>query len=230
MQKRLNINGRILSLTEPPASHYCSAPAQEWCQQQLDSGHTKPVVWFLKDAVYHVLRPQADTARASGFYSTWKSLHSRGVRLFVCQSACRRRLPAGSVNEDLFEISTLTRWADDFAHQLDDSESGVCCIIGDQPPGPGFIRESIDPVLSLLAMEIPVNVIFTAAAKEHLLNEVNWRKWRMLPETEERVRLIVQGSEVNDEERQLLLSRQGVQLLAARDYAGLVENGSCVYV
>lgn len=230
MKDRLNINGRILSLCEPPSSFSASTRAQQWCQQQLDSGGPVPSVWFLKDAVYNVLAPESDSGRVSEIMLVWKSLHNQGVKLSVCQSACQRRLPAGSVDEDLFDFSTLTLWADDLTRQLDAVESGICCIIEDPASKSRFIRESIDPVLSLLAMEVPVSVVFAPTAVDHLLDEPHWRKWRMLPETEERLSMYIQGSGLSAERREVLLKRHGLQIISSQGFKTRLETSNHVYV
>ena len=230
MQDRLNINGRILSLREPPSLYAASTGAQQWCQQKLDSGGPAPSVWLLKDAVYQVLVPQTDSGRASDLHSVWKCLKKQGVKISVCQSACHRRLPEGSVDEGLFTISTLTQWADELVGQLNDVTAGIYCIITQPAAHSRFLRESIDPALSLLAMEMPVTIVFATAALDHLLDDEHWRKWRMLPEFEERVSLIVEDSELSADSRKRLLDRKYIQVLPSRDFSRQVAAGRSVYV
>jgi len=230
MQKRLNINGSVLSLSQPPSSCLSSQTAQSWCQRIIETGVQTPVVWFLQDAVYHVLRPPADVDRMMDAYEIWKVLHKQGVKLVVCQSACARRLPSGSLDDEIFELSTLTQWAADMIRQAEAKTTTIYCIVDEPALSTQFLREKIDQVLSLLALEISVCLVFTTAAVDHLLDEKHWRKWRMLPETEDCVSLFVCTEGLLPECMQSLIKKSDVQLLSADELAEITTKGCCVYV
>lgn len=238
MHKRLNINGRVLSLCQPPSAYLSSEVAQSWCQQFLETDTQPPVVWFLQDAVYHVLRPQAETGRVSDVYEIWKVLQKQGVKLAVCQSAWARRLPVGSISDEVFELSTLTQWAAELIQQAEAMTDGMTdgmtgalhCIVDEPASNIRFLQEKIDPVLALLALEVPVSLVFTTAAIDHLLHDQYWRKWRMLPETEDRISLKVCVSDSMAECRQSLSKRSDIQCLSTEEFAEITAKGCCVYV
>ncbi|MCF6262747.1 MAG: DsrE family protein [Xanthomonadales bacterium] len=230
MQKRLNINGRVLSLCQPPSSYLSSQSAQSWCKQRLEAGVQPPVVWFLQDAVYHVLRPQAETGRQTDVYEAWKTLKKQGVKLAVCQSSCARRLPPGSLDNDIFELSTLTQWAAELIQQAEARTEAIYCIVDEPALNIRFLREKIDPVLSLLALEVPVRLVFTAAVVDHLLDDKYWRKWRMLPETEELISLFLCTDDLMPEYRHSLNERGDIQFLSALEFSEITEKSCCVYV
>ncbi len=224
MKDRLNSNGTVLSLREVPALPSSSLLAQEWCRWQLDNKVSKPVVWFLKDAVYHVLRPQSESGRPEDVYAAWRLLQQQGVQLNICQSACQRRMPMTCIDESVFKVSTLTQWADQLIGQLKNVNSGISCIVDSPAASSRFLSESIDPVLAILSLDVQVSVIFTELAVDHLLNEKNWRKWRMLPETEENVSLIVVAENLDSQNTSKLDERESVQLETRQELTSVISE------
>ena len=219
----------LLSLHNTPTHPVASQLAQDWCRQQL--GLNKVVhLWFMQNAVYHALQPEVDTGRSTDIYSGWKALADSGVKLFMCSAACRRRLPAGSVDEALFTRAGLTGWADQVLKLRASEQNEVVCIVDNDPGKSRFLSETIDPVHALLALDAKVRVIFTAQGRRHLLDTDCWRKWRMLPETENLVQLIAINTGLEPEEQEVLSSRPLITGVTAIRYQQICKQGYKIYV
>jgi len=216
-----NVNTNIYSLYTGPDDVNSASQAQQWCRQMLGAETAELTVWFFNDAVYHISDPGDKNRQQKSIYATWKSLAASGVHLRVCKAACQRRLVEAFINQDIFEISSLTQWAD----QVISTENDINCLIQRAIVETEFVREQIDPVLALLALDISVTVIFYPQALDHLLVESNWRQWRMLPEMEENVRLVAIAAGVKTTDLDILRARPGVLLESE-----LKPVGEIVYV
>ncbi len=213
-----NVNPELISIHTTPADLLSTRQVQQWCQQKLLAGQGRLTVWFFAEAVYHLLQPAAEEAEEYANYLAWKELAAAGIRLKACSAACQRRELPGYLQQEVFEISSLTQWAD----QVISNESKVICVLSRPLKNIKFIREQIDPVMVLLALGIQVTVVFQPEARNHLLDEAGWRQWRMLPELEDAVRLIVVSEGIDPHDLQQLRTRPAVQIEPEARFAGKV--------
>ncbi len=215
-----NVNPNVISLFTEPDDVDAAMQVQHWCHQMLLAEQVDLTVWFFADAVKHVLPPQEKDADKEGIYTVWVRLAASGIRLRACQAACQRRLSEKYLEQTIFEISSLTQWA----NQIVGAEDNVSCLLKRPPADPKFLREQIDQILVLLALDISVTVVFYPEAINHLLEEVSWRRWRMLPELEEKVRFIAISKGLGEQDMDLLGTRPGVEILPGLELEGKVIN------
>ncbi len=204
-----NVNPNVINLFTGPNDAAAALQLQQLCHEMLAAGPVDLTVWFFSDAVKHVLPPQVNNAAKDDIYTAWTRLVASGVKLRACQAACQRRLPQAYLQQTVFEISSLTQWAD----QIIATEDSVSCRVRRPLVDPKLLREQIDQILVLLALDISVTVVFYPEGINHLLEEVSWRRWRMLPELEQKIRFIAISKGLGAQDVNILGTRPAVEIL-----------------
>lgn len=98
----------LVIVNESPWGSCLALSAWRFVRASLDSGIEVPAVFFRGEGVYNALTAEATDAGTESLSVAWRDLETRaGVRLLLCSSSRKRRLPAlpaqGLIGPDFIE-------------------------------------------------------------------------------------------------------------------------------